>query len=124
VWWGLLASLPGIAQDSNQRSIRSNLQYRLTKGDLPYLSFGVETPKNVEVIKGVEELLQSCLKDPETWAKDPLIFRLAHTHPAAIQSFREKNSPSMHAIFRRVPGEPLRLWLPSMEMDLRAPKAD
>ncbi len=108
---GLLASLPGIAQDSNQHSIRSNLQYRLTKGDLPYLSFGVERPKNVEVIKGAEELLQSCLNDRETWAKDPLIFRLAHTHPTTIQSFREKNSPSMHAIFRRVPGEPLKLWL-------------
>jgi hypothetical protein len=100
-----------MAQGSNQHSIRSNLQYRLTKGDLPDLSFGVEKPKNVEVSKGADELLQTCLKNTATWSKDPLLFRLAHTHPATIQSFRENNSPSMHVIFRQVPGEPLKAWL-------------
>src|ERR1700730_684652 len=112
---GLLSSLTGVVQGQAQElydhTITSNIQYRLTRGDLPQLSFGIEKPKMVEVTRGGEELLQSCLNDAVTWSKDPLMFRLAHTHATSIQSCRENSSPSMHAIFRQVPEEPLRTWV-------------
>jgi hypothetical protein len=107
----LLFSLAGMAQEPGSHTIKSNIQYRLTKGDLPSLSFGIEKAKNVEVIGGGEELLQSCLNDPATWTQDPLLFRLAHTHAASIRSCRENRSPSLHAIFRKVPDEPLHVWV-------------
>ncbi len=107
----LLSSLAGVAQELDQHTIKSNLQYRLTRGDLPKLTFGVEKPKNVEVIEGGEELLQNCLSDSVTWSQDPLLFRLAHTHARSIQSCRENRSPSLHAIFLKVPDEPLQVWV-------------
>jgi hypothetical protein len=106
----LLASPAGIAQQLEPHTIQSNLQYRLTKGDLPELSFGIETPKNVQVTEGGEALLQSCLNDPATWSQDPLLFRLAHSHATSIQSCRENRSPSMHVIFLKTAGEPLQAW--------------
>jgi hypothetical protein len=105
-----LSSALGVAQEPEQHTLASNLEYRLTKGDLPKLSFGIEKPKNVEVTQGAEELLQKCLNDPVTWSQDPLLFRLAHTHAASIQSCRENRSPSMHVIFLQAPDEPLRAW--------------
>ena len=108
---GFLSSLPGVAQQPEPHTIKSNVQYRLTRGDLPDLTFGIEKPKNVEVIGGGEELLRNCLSDTATWSKDPLLFRLAHTHAASIQSCRENKSPSMHAVFRRVADEPLQTWV-------------
>jgi hypothetical protein len=107
----LLASVAGLAQDAEQHTIKSNLQYRLSRGDLPKLTFGVEKPKNVEVTGGGEELLQKCLSDSAGWSQDPLLFRLAHTHAATIQSCRENRSPSVHAIFLKLPDEPLQAWL-------------
>jgi hypothetical protein len=101
----------GIAQELDQHTIKSNVEYRLSKGDLPKLTFGIEKPKNVEVTEGSEELLQDCLNDPVRWSQDPLVFRLAHTHAASIQSCRENRSPSMHVIFRRVGDEPLEAWV-------------
>jgi hypothetical protein len=122
---GLLCGLPGLAQEHvqeraqeqvqapelDQHTIKSNIQYRLSRGDLPQLSFGAEKPKNVEVIGGGEALLESCLKNSMIWSKDPLMFRLAHSHATAIQSCRENNSPSMHAVFLKVPHQPLRAWV-------------
>jgi hypothetical protein len=102
----LLSSLDGAAQQLEEHTIKSNVEYRLTRGDLPKLSFGIEKAKNVEVTEGGEELLQSCLNDPVTWSQDPLLFRLAHTHAASIQSCRENRSPSMHVIFLKTTGEP------------------
>ena len=99
------------AQEPDQHTIKSNIEYRLSRGDLPQLSFGIEKPKNVEVIGGGEELLKSCLSDTTTWSKDPLMFRLAHTHATEIQSCRENSSPSMHAVFLKVPDEPLQAWV-------------
>jgi hypothetical protein len=107
----LLFSLAGMAQELDPHTIKSNLEYRLTRGDLPKVTFGVGTPKNVQIIGGGEELLQDCLTDPVTWSEDPLLFRLAHTHPASIQSCRENRSPSMHVIFRKVGDEPLQAWV-------------
>ncbi|HEV8040441.1 MAG TPA: hypothetical protein VGP62_16350 [Bryobacteraceae bacterium] len=78
---------------------------------MPKLAFGMERAKNVEVIEGGEELLESCLNDSAMWTQDPLLFRLAHTHAASIKSCRENSSPSLHAIFRKVPNEPLRVWV-------------
>jgi hypothetical protein len=100
-----------VAQEPEGHTIKSNIQYRLTKGDLPKLAFGMERAKNVEVIEGGEELLESCLNDSAMWTQDPLLFRLAHTHAASIKSCRENSSPSLHAIFRKVPNEPLRVWV-------------
>src|ERR1700730_17040060 len=114
---GLLCGLSGLAQEEvqapeqDQHTIKSNIEYRLTRGDLPQLSFGIERRKNVEVIGGAEELLKSCLSNTTTWSKDPLMFRLAHTHATAIQSCRENSSPSMHVIFFKVPHEPLQAWV-------------
>jgi hypothetical protein len=107
----LLSSLAGAAQELEQHTIKSNLEYRLTRGDLPKLTFGEVKPKNVEVIEGGEELLQSCLSDSVTWSRDPLLFRLAHTHARSILSCRENRSPSLHAIFLKVPDEPLQTWV-------------
>jgi hypothetical protein len=109
----LLSGPRGVAQDlePEQHTIKSNIEYRLTRGDLPNLSFGIESAKYVEVIDGGEELLQDCLNDSVTWSQDPLLFRLAHTHPASIQSCRENSSPSLHAIFRKLPDEPLQVWI-------------
>jgi hypothetical protein len=107
----LPAGLVGVAQPLEPHTIKSNIQYRLTKGDLPNLSFGVEKSKNVEVVQGGEELLQNCLSNAATWTRDPLLFRLAHTHAASIQSCRENNSPSLHAVFLKVPNQPLRVWV-------------
>jgi hypothetical protein len=107
----VLSSLPGMAQDLEPHTIKSNLEYRLSKGDLPKLSFGIEKPKNVEVVEGGEELLQDCLSDSATWSQDPLIFRLAHTHATSIQSCRENRSPSLHVIFLKVGDEPLQAWV-------------
>src|SRR5579862_307574 len=106
-----LSGLAGMAQELDQHTIKSNLEYRLSRGDLPMLSLGVEKPKNVEVTAGSEELLQRCLSDPVTWSQDPLIFRMAHAHPASIQSCRENSSPSLHVIFRKVGDEPLQAWV-------------
>jgi hypothetical protein len=107
----LLSSLAGLAHEPEQHTIKSNIQYRLTKGDLPPLSFGIEKAKNVEVIDGGEKLLQNCLNNPVTWSQDPLLFRLAHSHAASIQSCRENRSPSVHVIFRKVPDQPLQAWV-------------
>ena len=106
----LTLSLAGLAEDA-EHTLKSNVEYRLTQGDLPELSFGAEKRKNVEIIGGSEELLQKCLTDPVTWSQDPLLFRLAHTHPASIQSCRENRSPSLHVIFRKVGDEPLQAWV-------------
>ena len=106
----LLSNLIVMAQDLTPRTITSNLEYRLSKGDLPKLSFGLEKSKNVEVIDGGEELLQDCLSDSATWSQDPLVFRLAHAHAASIQSCRENRSPSMHVIFLKREDEPLQAW--------------
>jgi hypothetical protein len=100
-----------MAQELEQHTIKSNIEYRLSQGDLPELSLGTEKPKNVEVIQGSEELLQDCLSDRATWSQDPLLFRLAHSHAASIQSCRENRSPSMHVIFLKLPGEPLHAWI-------------
>jgi len=119
---GLVCGLPGRAQevpeqtqepsrDPDQHTLKSNIEYRLTRGDLPKLSFGIERPKNVEVVDGGEELLKSCLSNSTTWSKDPLMFRLAHTHATEIQSCRENESPSIHAVFRRLPNKPLQAWV-------------
>jgi hypothetical protein len=114
---GLLCGLPGLAQEQgqtpeqDQHTIKSNIEYRLSRGDLPKLSFGVEKPKNVQVVGGGEELLRNCLSDTMTWSKDPLMFRLANAHATEIQSCRENSSPSIHAIFRKVPDEPLQAWV-------------
>ena len=69
---GLLSGVTGLAQEQvqeqvqeeapaqeqvhepEQHTITSNLEYRLSRGDLPQLSFGVEKPKNVEVIGGAK----------------------------------------------------------------------
>jgi hypothetical protein len=107
----LLSGVVGRAQELEQHTITSNIDYRLSRGGLPKLSLGVEKPKNVEVIEGGEELLQSCLTDPVTWSQDPLLFRLAHKHAASIQSCRENRSPSMHVIFLKMPGQPLEAWI-------------
>lgn len=107
----LLLGTAGVAQEVEEHTIKSNVEYRLTWGDLPKLSLGAEKPKNVEVIGGGEELLQDCLTNPATWTQDPLLFRLAHTHATSIRSCRENRSPSMHVIFRRVGDEPLRAWV-------------
>jgi len=106
----LLTSLPGRCQELEQHTITSNLEYRISRGDLPELSFGVEKPKYVEVVGGSEELLQACLDDPVTWSQDPLVFRLAHAHATSIQSCRENRSPSLHVIFLKVGDEPLQAW--------------
>ena len=118
---GLVCGLPGLAQEHvqeqvqfpepDQHTIKSNIEYRLSRGDLPPLLFGIEKPKNVEVIEGGEDLLKSCLSDSTTWSKDRLMFRLAHAHATAIQSCRENHSPSMHAVFLKVPHQPLRTWV-------------
>jgi len=112
---GLLCGLTGLAQEPeqapDQHTIKSNIEYRLTRGDLPQLSFGIEKPKNVEVVGGGEELLKSCLKDTARWSKDPLMFRLAHSHATEIQSCRENSSPSMHAVFLQAPDAPLQAWV-------------
>jgi hypothetical protein len=107
----LLSSLSGRAQEPEQHTIKSNVEYRLNKENLPELTYGVERAKNVEVIEGGEELLQSCLNDPVRWTRDPLLFRLAHAHAASIQSCRENRSPSMHVIFLQAPDEPLHAWV-------------
>ena len=78
---------------------------------MPALSFGMEKAKNVEVTGGAEELLQNCLNNPAKWTEDPLLFRLAHTHAASIQRCRENRSPSLHAVFRKLPDEPLQAWV-------------
>jgi len=112
---GLVCGLSGLAQEPEQPSdphtIKSNIEYRLSRGDLPKLSFGFEKPKNVEVVGGGEDLLKRCLSDTTTWSKDPLMFRLAHTHATEIQSCRENSSPSMHAVFLKVPDRPLQAWV-------------
>ena len=112
---GLLSGLTGLAQDLAQHltphTIKSNLEYRLSRGDLPKLSFGKVKLKNVEVVAGGEDLLKSCLTDSTTWSKDPLMFRLAHSHATEIQSCRENESPSMHVIFRKVRNKPLQAWV-------------
>jgi hypothetical protein len=107
----LLTNLAGMAQELEQHTITSNVEYRLSKGDLPMLTLGVEKPKNVAVIVGAEDLLQDCLNDPATWSQDPLVLRLAHAHAASIQSCRENRSPSMHVIFLKMAGEPLQAWV-------------
>lgn len=107
----LFSSLAGMAQELEQHTITSNVQYRLSKGDLPEFSLGIEKAKNVEVIDGGEELLQDCLNDSVTWSQDPLLFRLAHSHAASIQSCRENRSPSMHVVFLKVGDEPLQAWV-------------
>ena len=106
----LLSSLAGNAQELEQHTIKSNLEYRLSQGDLPKLTFGIEKPKYVEVTGGSEELLQRCLNDPVTWSRDPLLFRLTHAHGASIQICRENRSPSLHVIFLKVGDEPLQAW--------------
>src|ERR1700722_19071208 len=107
----MLSGMPGVTSLPVRHTIKSNIQYRLTRGDLPKLVFGVERAKNVEVTEGGEDLLENCLADPAGWTQDGLLFRLAHTHAAAIQSCRENRSPSMHAIFRKRPGKPLQVWV-------------
>ena len=48
----LLSSLAGWAQELEHHTIKSNVEYRLSRGDLPKLSLGVERPKEVEIIDG------------------------------------------------------------------------
>src|SRR6266436_196145 len=98
----LLSVVCARAQDF-EHTIKSNLEYRMTKGDLPALSFGLERPKAVQVTEGAEALLEDCLNRPATWSQDSLVFRLAHTHAVSIKSCRENASPSMHVVFRSLP---------------------
>jgi hypothetical protein len=106
----LLSAVCAGAQEV-EHTIKSNLEYRMTKGDLPALSFGVEKPKAVQVTEGAAELLEDCLNRPATWSRDSLVFRLAHTHAASIKSCRENASPSMHVVFRSLPDGTLETWV-------------
>jgi hypothetical protein len=93
----LVTCLSSYGQTHN---LPTNLQYRLTQGDL-----GDVTPapfrnsRTLGIEQGGDLLLQDCLDHPLKWARDSMVFRLGHRHAASTTSCREYTSPSMHVVF-------------------------
>ncbi|MGH9720571.1 MAG: hypothetical protein ACRD8O_10190 [Bryobacteraceae bacterium] len=89
-------------------TIKSNLRYRLTWGDMGDPGEVVAAPsglsRTLRIADGCEQLLQTCRDNPDRWKEDPLVFRFGHLHPGTSIGCRERASPSMHAIFYELPG--------------------
>jgi hypothetical protein len=78
----------------------TNLQYRLTQGDLAELAPApFAHARTLGIEHGGDALLQECLDHPLKWTQDRMLFRLAHRHAASSTSCRERTSPSMHVVF-------------------------
>ena len=88
-------------------TIESNLQYRLSWGDLAGLGEVVAAPdhsrRTLRLESGAETLLQQCRNNPAHWHNDPLLFRFGHLHPFSTIGCRERSSPSLHVVFYELP---------------------
>src|SRR5579885_2621743 len=76
----LFSPYGAFAQQTDQRTISDVLNLRLTKGDLPALTFGRQTRKYVDVTEGCEALLHQFANDPDQWTKDWWLFRTGHSY--------------------------------------------
>jgi len=82
-----------------EHSIVTNLQYRLTQGDLGELTPApFHNTRTLRIEEGGELLIRHCSEDPVEWAQDRMFFRLAHRHALSSTSCRERSSPSMHVV--------------------------
>ena len=117
----LVGSLTSSAFAAAQpQSLVTNLQYRLSWGDLgdvvpaPFKSF-----RGLRIQQGTDLLLESCLANPEKWSKDPLLYRFGHHGPLSSIGCRERTSPSMHVVFYRRPDGSREAWV---HFDLYGPQ--
>ena len=119
--FGFAALLLGSAFAGQEpQSLVTNLQYRLTWGDLgeivpaPFTSF-----RGLRIANGGEALLQQCLQNPGKWSKDPLLYRFGHHGPFSTIGCRERTSPSAHAVFYARPDGSREGWI---HFDLYGPQ--
>ncbi len=88
-----------ISAYGQSHTLVTNLQYRLTQGDLGDLVPGAfNHTRTLRIAEGGEALLDECRDHSLTWAQDRMLFRLAHRHAATSTSCREYASPSMHVV--------------------------
>ena len=121
---GLAALIGGLAGSafggSQPQSLVTNLQYRLSWGDLgdivpaPFQSF-----RGLRIQQGADALLENCLNHPEKWSKDPLLYRFGHHGALSSIGCRERTSPSMHVVFFRQPDGSREAWI---HFDLYGPQ--
>lgn len=101
----LLACLTLCGEESH--TLESNVQYRLSWGDLGPPSEIVTGPadasRTLRMATGAEALLKDCLDNPGHWHNDTLLFRFGHLHPFSTIGCRERSSPSMHVVFYKLP---------------------
>src|SRR5690242_133149 len=119
--FGLAAILLGSAFAGQEpQSLVSNLQYRLTWGDLgeivpaPFKSF-----RGLRISNGGDALLQQCMQNPDKWSKDPLLYRFGHHGPFSTIGCRERTSPSVHVVFYARPDGSREAWI---HFDLYGPQ--
>ena len=119
--FGLAAILLGSAFAGQEpQSLVSNLQYRLTWGDLgdivpaPFKSF-----RGLGIANGGDALLQQCMQNPDKWSKDPLLYRFGHHGPFSSIGCRERTSPSAHVVFYARPDGSREAWI---HFDLYGPQ--
>lgn len=85
-------------------SLLTNLQYRLTQGDLGELTPApFNNSRTLRIEHGGESLIEDCLEHRLKWTKDRMVFRLAHRHASSSTSCRERSSPSMHVVSYPLP---------------------
>jgi hypothetical protein len=85
--------------DGQVHSLVTNLQYRLTSGDLGEITPApFSNSRTLRIEKGGDLLLKDCREQGLKWAQDSILFRLAHLHAASSISCRERSSPSMHVV--------------------------
>ncbi len=94
------AAVSGLCHGQSTHTLVTNLQYRLTQGDLGDVVPGsFKNTRTLGIQQGGELLLRACLDNPLKWTRDRMLFRLAHRHASSSISCRERSSPSMHVLF-------------------------
>jgi len=108
---------------AGENSIESNLEYRLTWGDLTGSGDIIAAPgqsrRALRIAAGGDQLLELCKENPGHWQRDPLLFRFGHSHPTSTIGCRERTSPSLHAVFYRQPDGSREAWV---HFDLHGPQ--
>lgn len=104
--------------------IEDNFRYRINWGDLgdpgQFVAAPGESRRAIRLSEGGERLLEFCREDRERWREDPFLFRFGHSHPPSAIGCRERNSPSLHAVFYRMPDGSREAWV---HFDLHGPQA-
>ena len=115
----LLAGCLHAQPQAQKHSLLDNLNEKLSHQNLgDNVAFGTPAKKYVPILSGADFLLKYLASTP-LYKRDRVWSRLAHTHPLATISYREKDSPSTHVVFLKLPDGSLKA---DMHLDGNGPQ--